>query len=422
MLDPKRLRDSLTSVADLLKTKGFKLDTATYQSLENSRKTAQILLDELRQERNRVSKSIGVAKSKAEPTELLFQSVAQLGDRLKAAEKNLDEIQAALDEIHVRIPNLPDSSVPVGPDETFNQVVRTVGEPQNFSFEARDHVALGDLKGINFDAAGQLSGSRFVVLQGSVARLHRALGQWMLDYHIRHHQYEEVWVPHLVNQNTAFGTGQWPQLAADLFVTQGDPGLILIPTSEMPVTNLAANRVFSEEELPVKWVCHSSCYRGEAGSYGKDTRGMLRQHQFEKVELVQISHPDNSMAVLEELTGHAEMILQKLQLPYRVMALSTGDLGFASAKTYDLEVWLPGQKTYREISSCSNMTDFQTRRMQARFKGEQGVNRLLHSLNGSALAVGRTLIAVLENYQDSDGRVAIPDVLSPYMDGQPHIF
>jgi len=425
MLDPKFLRAELAQTAERLATRGMTLDVAAISALEEQRRVLQVETQELQNQRNTKSKAIGQAKGRGEDIAPLLAEVDGLGAQLDAAKIRLDAVLAELDKIALSIPNLPDLSVPVGKDETENLEVRRVGEPRQFDFPVKDHVALGEAyaEGLDFESAVKLSGSRFVVMKGQMARLHRALSQFMLDVHTQQHGYTEVYVPYLVNHASLYGTGQLPKFSADLFHTQPateeGQGMALIPTAEVPVTNLARDSIFEASELPFKYTAHTPCFRSEAGSYGRDTRGLIRQHQFDKVELVQLVNPALSMQALEELTGHAEEILQLLGLPYRVMLLCTGDMGFGSCKTYDLEVWLPGQNAYREISSCSNMGDFQARRMQARFRPEEGKKpELLHTLNGSGLAVGRTLVAILENYQQADGSVAIPEVLQPYMGGQ----
>ncbi|RMG33353.1 MAG: serine--tRNA ligase [Gammaproteobacteria bacterium] len=418
MLDPKRLRTELDEVARQLARRGFILPTDRIRELEAQRKSLQVRTQELQSERNTRSKSIGRAKAAGEDIQPLLDEVASLGDRLKVAEAELEEVQAALQQIYLGIPNLPDTSVPDGSDEEDNREERTWGDIPRFDFEPKDHVDIGEaLSGLDFDAAAKLTGSRFVVMHGPVARLHRALTQFMLDVHTSEHGYRETYVPYMVNSDSLYGTGQLPKFAEDLFHLE-DTDYYLIPTAEVPVTNLVRDVILEADQLPCRWVAHTPCFRSEAGAYGRDTRGMIRQHQFDKVELVQAVRPEESFDVLEQLTGHAEAILQKLELPYRVVTLCTGDLGFSSAKTYDLEVWLPGQGRYREISSCSNFLDFQARRLKARWRNpETGRPELLHTLNGSGLAVGRTLVAVLENYQQADGSVAIPEALRPYMGG-----
>jgi seryl-tRNA synthetase len=422
MIDLQLLRSDAGAVAARLAARGFTLDQAAFQSLEAERKSIQMRTQELQAKRNSASKQIGAAKGRGEDTSALMAQVAGLGDELKALEASLDGVQKRLTDFLLGIPNLPHASVPVGRSENDNVEVRRWGSPPEPSFAVRDHVDLGAaLGGIDFDTSARIAGSRFYTLRGAVARLHRAIAQLMLDTHTGEHGYTEVYVPYMVNAATMTGTGQLPKFEDELFwVTKGgapdEARMYLIPTSEVPVTNFVRDEIVSAEQLPLRFTAHTPCFRSEAGSYGKDTRGMIRVHQFDKVELVQIVHPDRSYEALEELTGHAERILQKLALPYRVMALSTGDLGFGAAKTYDIEVWLPGQGRYREISSCSNCEAFQARRMQARFRAT-GRNELVHTLNGSGLAVGRTLVAVLENHQQADGSVVVPEALRPYMGG-----
>ncbi len=420
MLDQRFLRTELHSVAERLKVKNFDLNVSQFDSLETRRKEAQVSTEALQAERNSRSKSIGKAKANGEDIEPLKSAVAEIGSQLDEQQEELRKIQAELDEISWSIPNIPDASVPAGTDESDNELVRSWGDLTNFTFDAKDHVDLtSESKLLDIEVAVKIAYSRFMSLRGPLARLHRALIQFMVDVHVQEHGYEEVYVPYIVNDESLRGTGQLPKFEADLFKLQNDErDLYLIPTAEVPVTNIARDEIFPATSIPKRFVCHSPCFRSEAGSYGKDTRGMIRQHQFEKVELVHMVKPDDSWAALEELTGHAESILQKLGLPYRVMNLCGGDLGFASAKTYDLEVWLPGQGQYREISSCSNFLDFQARRMQARWRNpDTGKPELLHTLNGSALAVGRTLIAILENYQQADGSVQVPQIMQPYMGG-----
>lgn len=424
MLDAKFLRTELTETAARLAQRGFVLDIARLTELEELRRKLQVDTQELQNLRNTKSKAIGQAKGRGEDITPLLAEVDGLGAQLDAAKQQLDAVLAEVEQIALNVPNLPDLSVPAGKDETQNVEVRRVGEPTVFNFTIQDHVALGEAldKGLDFESAVKVAGSRFVVMRGQVARLHRALTQFMLDLHSREHGYTEVYVPYLVNHASLYGTGQLPKFGADLFHTQPateeGQGMALIPTAEVPVTNLARDTIFDVSELPIKYTAHTPCFRSEAGSYGRDTRGLIRQHQFDKVELVQLVKPEQSMQALEELTGHAEKVLQLLGLPYRVMLLCTGDMGFGSCKTYDLEVWLPAQNTYREISSCSNMGDFQARRMQARYRSaEMKKPELIHTLNGSALAVGRTLVAILENYQQADGSVIVPEVLRPYMGG-----
>ena len=459
MLDIQALRSNLDEVAARLATRGFKLDTRQFEKLEAERKTIQTRTQELQAKRNATSKQIGAAKAKGEDVSAIMAEVANLGDELKQLETKLEQVQHELNAFLSVIPNTPHVDVPVGKSEEDNKEVRKVGNPPKFGFEVKDHVSIGEgLGGLDFETATKIAGARFSLLKGPLARLHRALAQFMLDIHTEQHGYTETYVPYLVNAESMRGTGQLPKFEEDLFCTfsptyisdleetkavrdeltksinkfeSGDlseellsafggllqkmKGYYLIPTAEVPVTNIVRDAIVPLEKLPMKFVAHTPCFRSEAGSYGKDTRGMIRQHQFEKVELVQIVHPDESYAALEELLGHAETILQKLGLPYRVVKLCTGDMGFSAALTYDIEVWLPAQNTYREISSCSNFEAFQARRMQARFRNAQGKPELLHTLNGSGLAVGRTLVALLENYQQADGSVVIPEVLRPYM-------
>jgi seryl-tRNA synthetase len=424
MLDSKILRSDLDSVVAKLQIKNFDLDVAAFRQLEEQRKTLQISTQNLQGERNSRSKAIGEAKAKGDDIQPLLDTVASLGDQLKTAEAELNGLQTRLDELLLDIPNLPHDSVPAGNSEADNIEVLRWGEPAEFDFEPRDHIDLGQaLGGMDFERAAKLSGARFVTMTGPLVTLHRALIQFMINQHILQHGYTETYAPYLVNEATLMGTGQLPKFKEDLFhIDSENHNLYLIPTAEVPVTNFVADSIVEAGQLPLKYVAHTPCFRSEAGSYGKDTRGMIRQHQFEKVELVQIVRPDASMAALEELTGHAETILQLLGLAYRKVILCGGDLGFASTKTYDLEVWLPGQNAYREISSCSCMTDFQARRMKARWRNpETGKAELVHTLNGSGLAVGRTLIAIMENYQQADGGIKIPDVLQPYMHGMTEI-
>ena len=421
MLDPKALRQDLDSVAANLARRGFNLDRERYLELETERKDLQVKVEGWRQARNERSKAIGRAKAAGGDVDVLKRDVAELGDSLAAAERRLAEIAAELDAFLAGLPNLLHESVPGGGDSSANVEVRRAGVPPAFDFEPLDHVALGEGLGLmDFDAAAKLSGARFVVLRGALARLQRALTQLMLDVQTREHGYSETYVPYLVNDATLFGTGQLPKFAADLFAVEGaDRRLSLIPTAEVSLTNLVRDTIVEAGALPMLLTAHTPCFRSEAGSYGQDTRGMIRQHQFEKVELVQIVRPEESYAALESLVRHACAILERLALPYRVMTLCAGDIGFGAAKTYDIEVWLPGQGRYREISSCSNCEAFQARRMQARWRNpETGKPELVHTLNGSGLAVGRTLIAVLENYQQSDGSIRIPEALQPYMGGE----
>ncbi len=418
MLDPKRFRSELDDIAAQLARRGFELDTARVQALEARRKALQVRTQELQNERNTRSRSIGRAKAAGEDIQPLLDAVADLGEQLKAAEVELAEVQGELNALLLGVPNLPHPSVPDGKDEDDNREERRWGEPPAFDFEPRDHVDLGEaLGGLDFDAAAKITGSRFVVMRGAIARLHRALTQFMLDVHVGEHGYTETYVPYLVNADSLRGTGQLPKFAEDLFHVEGTD-FHLIPTAEVPVTNLVRDTILDADALPCRWVAHTPCFRSEAGAYGRDTRGMIRQHQFDKVELVQVVRPEESFDALERLTGHAEAILQKLGLPYRVVTLCTGDLGFSATKTYDIEVWLPGQGKYREISSCSNFVDFQARRLKARWRNpETGKPELVHTLNGSGLAVGRTLVAVLENYQRADGSVVVPEALRPWMSG-----
>jgi seryl-tRNA synthetase len=423
MLDPKLLRNDLEWVAGQLSRRGFVLDTDSLQALEARRKDIQMQTQQLQAERNARSKGIGKAKAAGEDIAPLLKEVEGLGSQLKQKEDELAGLQDELNSILLGIPNIPQASVPDGKGEEDNPEIRRWGEPPAFDFEPKDHVDLGEHIGqLDFETAAKITGSRFSVMQGPLAHLHRALIQFMLDTHTREHGYREVYVPYLVNADSLRGTGQLPKFEDDLFKLAGDTDYYLIPTAEVPVTNLARDTIVEAESLPLRYTAHTPCFRSEAGSYGKDTRGMIRQHQFEKVEMVQLVRPEDSQAVLEELTGHAEAILQKLELPYRVVDLCSGDIGFSAARTYDLEVWLPGQQKYREISSCSNFETFQARRMQARWRNpETGKPELLHSVNGSGLAVGRTLVAVMENYQQADSSVAIPGVLQGYMGGMEKI-
>ncbi len=420
MLDPKLLRTDLDATAQQLARRGYQLDVARIAALETRRKAAQIATQDLQNERNTRSKAIGKAKAQGQDTAPLLAEVADLGDKLKQAETELTQIQNELDELLLGVPNIPHASVPQGRDENDNVEERRWGELRAFDFDPRDHVDIGAALGqLDFDTAAKITGARFAVMNGPLARMHRALIQFMLDLHTREHGYTEVYVPYLVNAESLRGTGQLPKFEADLFALKGEQNYYLIPTAEVPVTNIVRDVIIDTEQMPRKFVCHTPCFRSEAGSYGKDTRGMIRQHQFEKVELVQIVRPQDSYAAHAALTGHAERVLQLLELPYRVMTLCTGDMGFSSAKTYDIEVWLPGQQKYREISSCSNFEDFQARRLKARWRNpETGKPELVHTLNGSGLAVGRTLVAIMENYQTADGSVRIPAVLRPYMGGQ----
>ena len=429
MIDPNLLRNNLAEVAEKLKIKrGFTLDVANITQLEEQRKALQVKTETLQAERNARSKAIGAAKARGEDIAPLLAEVDHMAAELEQGKVELEKVQNALNDIALNIPNIPADEVPLGKDDSENLEVSRWGEPRKFDFEVKDHVALGEnLQGLDFASAVKLTGSRFVVMKGQIAKLHRALAQFMLDLHTEQHGYTEAYVPYLVNHDTLYGTGQLPKFSEDLFHTKPlegqDPNEVqrtyaLIPTAEVPVTNLVRGDILEAENLPLKMTAHTPCFRSEAGSYGRDTRGLIRMHQFDKVELVQIVEPEKSMDALEELTGHAEKVLQLLGLPYRKVLLCTGDMGFGSCKTYDLEVWVPAQNTYREISSCSNMWDFQARRMQARCrsKGDKKT-RLVHTLNGSGLAVGRTLVAVLENYQNADGSITVPEVLRPYMGG-----
>lgn len=419
MLDPKLIRSDLNEVAEQLKKRNFELDVATLESLEIKRKACQVETENLQNERNTKSKSIGKAKAAGEDIQPLLDEVSGLGDKLDAAKSDLVEVQQQIDAIIMGIPNLLHESVPVGKDEDDNVEIRRWGEPKSFDYEVKDHVDLGAVNGwLDFETASKLTGSRYVVMHGQMAKLHRALTQFMLDVHTNEHGYTEVYVPYIVNSDSLRGTGQLPKFEEDLFCVDRETGQYLIPTAEVPVTNIARDEILDATSLPLKLTSHTPCFRSEAGSYGKDTRGMIRQHQFDKVEMVQLVSADKAWDALEELTSHAEAILQKLELPYRTVTLCSGDVGFSAAKTYDLEVWLPGQQAFREISSCSCFGDFQARRMQARWRNpETGKPELLNTVNGSGLAVGRTLVAVLENYQQADGSILIPEVLKPYMGG-----
>ncbi len=421
MLDIQQLRNDIDAVAARLADRGYALDVTAIQTLESERKTLQTRTQELQAKRNSTSKLIGQAKAKGEDVSAIMAEVANLGDELKANETALAELQDKFNALLLTIPNVPHASVPTGKDETANVEVRRWGTPKTFDFEVKDHVDVGTPLGLDAETGAKLSGARFTVLRNQIARLHRALAQFMLNTHTGEHGYTEMYTPYIVNADVLYGTGQLPKFGEDMFrVERGssnDQTQYLISTSEISLTNTVRDSILKADELPVKLTAHSPCFRSEAGSYGRDTRGFIRQHQFDKVEMVQIVRPEKSFDALEEMVGHAETILQKLGLPYRVMALCTGDMGFSAAKTYDLEVWLPAQNTYREISSCSNCEGFQARRMQTRFKNEAGKNELVHTLNGSGLAVGRTLVAVLENYQNADGSVTVPEVLRPYMGG-----
>jgi len=426
MLDIQLFRKDIDAVAQRLATRGFQLDVAAFQALESERKQLQTQTEELQSRRNSLSKQIGMLKGKGEDASAVMAEVGGIGDTLKASAARLEEIQAQLSELMLSIPNLPHESVPVGKDETQNVEVRRVGEPRQFDFAVRDHVDVGEKLGLDFDTAAKVTGSRFSMLRGGMARMHRALVQLMLDTHTQEHGYTEMYVPYIVNAASMRGTGQLPKFEEDLFKVPrkvgGEDGertenFYLIPTAEVPLTNIVRDAIVAGDKLPLRFVAHTPCFRSEAGSYGKDTRGMIRQHQFDKVELVQVVPAEQSFDALEQLTGHAEAILKKLGLSFRTIVLCTGDMGFGATKTYDLEVWIPAQNTYREISSCSNMGDFQARRMQARYRVGQGKPELVHTLNGSGLAVGRTLVAIIENYQNADGSVTVPAALQPYMGG-----
>ncbi|WP_058049376.1 serine--tRNA ligase [Janthinobacterium sp. Ant5-2-1] len=427
MIDIQLLRKDIATVAERLATRKFQLDVAGFNALEAERKAIQTRTEELQGKRNALSKQIGMLKGKGEDTSAVMAQVAGLGDELKADEAALSVVQAKLSDFIMAVPNLPHESSPLGTDESGNVEVRKVGTPRTFDFEVKDHVDVGGPLGLDFEVATKLTGSRFSVMKGGIARLHRALAQFMLNTHVDEHGYTECYTPYMVNADSLRGTGQLPKFEADLFSVKkgGAEGegetFYLIPTSEVSLTNIARDEILALDQLPLKMTAHTPCFRSEAGSYGRDTRGMIRQHQFDKVEMVQVVHPDTSYQVLDEMVGHAEAILQRLGLPYRVMSLCTGDMGFGATKTFDLEVWLPAQNTYREISSLSNCEAFQSRRMQARFRNAAGKPELAHTLNGSGLAVGRTLVAVLENYQQADGSVEIPAVLRPYMGGLTHL-
>jgi len=417
MLDVQILRSDLSGVARRLADRGYALDTAVFEALETSRKKVQIETQELQAKRNQLSKQVGQMKGKGEDASQFMAQVNAQADLLKAKEQELQVIQKKLDEFLLGVPNVPHASVPAGKSSADNPELRKDGAPRKFDFPVKDHVDLGEaMKLLDFDAATRIAGARFTLIKGSLSRMHRALAQFMLDVHTSEHGYTEVYAPYLVNADSMIGTGQFPKFREEQFAVTAD-NLFLIPTAEVPVTNIVRGEILPEASLPLKFVCHSPCFRREARSYGNDTRGMIRKHQFDKVEMVQIVHPAKSYQGLEELTTHAESILKRLDLPYRVVTLCTGDMGFAAAKTYDIEVWLPGQNAYREISSCSNFEAFQARRMQARFRNEKHKTEFVHTLNGSGLAVGRTLVAVLENYQNADGSVSIPEALRPYMGG-----
>ena len=422
MLDQRRLRDDPEGVAAMLEKRGFSFDVVAYRALDADRKTLQTQVEGLQNERNTKSKSIGQAKSRGEDIEPLKQEVSGLGAQLDDAKRQFSEVQQRLDSLLASVPNVPDDSVPAGLSEEDNEEIARWGEPPSFNFEPRDHVDLGADVGLDFEVAAKISGSRFVVMKGPIAKLHRGIAQMMLDVHTEQHGYEETYVPYIVGADALRGTGQLPKFEADQFRVAGEQEAYLIPTAEVPVTNMYSDMILDEEQLPLKHVCHSPCFRSEAGSYGKDTRGMIRQHQFDKVELVQIVHPKTSWDALDEIVAQAETILRMLELPYRSVVLCGGDLGFSATKTIDLEVWLPGQGAYREISSVSNFLDFQARRMRARYRNaDSGRPEFVHTLNGSGLAVGRTLVAVLENYQDGDGNVHVPDALREYMRGESKI-
>ncbi len=418
MLDPKLLRTELEQTTKQLARRSYILDKKRIETLEEQRRNLQIRTQELQNERNTRSKTIGHTKTTGQNIQPLLDEVARLGNQLKQTQNELEAIQTQLLAIQLDIPNIPHVTTPDGTSEADNQEIRRWGEPRQFPFIPRDHTDLGMKGSLDFEAAAKLTGSRFVVIHGQLARMHRALIQFMLDLHTQEHGYQEIYVPYLVNADSLRGTGQLPKFEADLFKVGGESNYYLIPTAEVPVTNLVRGSILNPKHLPLRYACHTPCFRSEAGSYGKDVRGMIRQHQFEKVELVQIVRPEESYEALEVLTNHAEAVLQRLEIPYRVVALCTGDIGFASAKTYDLEVWLPGQGKYREISSCSNFEDFQARRMQARWRNPTtGKPELVHTLNGSGLAVGRTLVAIMENYQDEHGHIHVPKALKPYLSG-----
>ena len=422
MLDIQVLRNDMPRVTQAMQSRNFTFDAAQFSQLDEERKTLQTTAQELQAKRNQVSKQIGIAKSKGEDASAIMAEVGNLGEELKQAEEAYKAVQEKLDDLLLHLPNIPNASVPVGRDENDNVEVRKVGTPRSFDFEVKDHVDLGAPLGLDFEGGAKLSGARFTLMRGQIALLHRALAQFMLNTHTLKHGYTEHYTPYIVNPEILFGTGQLPKFAEDMYAVQcgGEEAVqsqYLISTAEITLTNTVRESILKADDLPIKMTAHSPCFRSEAGSYGKDTRGLIRQHQFDKVEMVQVVHPEHSYAALEEMVGHAEAILQALELPYRVITLCSGDMGFSAAKTYDLEVWVPAQATYREISSCSNCEDFQARRMKARFKDENGKNRLVHTLNGSGLAVGRTLVAVLENHQNADGSINIPAALRPYLGG-----
>lgn len=418
MIDIQLLRNDIEITKEKLASRGFELDAATFQSLENTRKVLQVKTQDLQEKRNSISKEIGIAKSKNENSDALMVNVNAISDDLKAGESELAELQEKINQFMLNIPNIPHESVLIGKSEADNRIVKVAGEPRNFNFKIKDHVDVGAQHGLNFDLGAKLAGARFVVMEGKIAKLHRAIAQYMLDTQTDKHGYKECYTPYLVNSETLIGTGQLPKFEADLFsLSHNESKLYLIPTSEVTLTNFFRDEVVKQSDLPIKLTAHTPCFRSEAGSYGKDTRGMIRQHQFDKVEMVQIVHPDKSYDALDEMVSHAEFILTSLELPYRLLSLCSGDMGFGAAKTFDLEVWLPSQDTYREISSISNCESFQARRLKARFKSEDGKNLFVHTLNGSGLAVGRTLVAIIENYQNEDGSITIPKALVPYMSG-----
>ncbi len=418
MIDIQLLRNDIEITKEKLASRGFELDAATFQSLENTRKVLQVKTQDLQEKRNSISKEIGIAKSKNENSDALMVNVNAISDDLKAGESELAELQEKINQFMLNIPNIPHESVLIGKSEADNKIVKVAGEPRNFNFKIKDHVDVGAQHGLNFDLGAKLAGARFVVMEGKIAKLHRAIAQYMLDTQTDKHGYKECYTPYLVNSETLIGTGQLPKFEADLFsLSHNESKLYLIPTSEVTLTNFFRDEVVKQSDLPIKLTAHTPCFRSEAGSYGKDTRGMIRQHQFDKVEMVQIVHPDKSYDALDEMVSHAEFILTSLELPYRLLSLCSGDMGFGAAKTFDLEVWLPSQDTYREISSISNCESFQARRLKARFKSEDGKNLFVHTLNGSGLAVGRTLVAIIENYHNEDGSITIPKALVPYMSG-----
>jgi seryl-tRNA synthetase len=418
MIDIQLLRNDIEITKEKLASRGFELDAATFQLLENTRKALQVKTQGLQEKRNSISKEIGIAKSKNENSDALMVNVNAISDDLKAGESELAELQEKINQFMLNIPNIPHESVSKGKSEADNKIVKVAGKPRNFNFKIKDHVDVGAQHGLNFDLGAKLAGARFVVMEGKIAKLHRAIAQYMLDTQTDKHGYKECYTPYLVNSETLIGTGQLPKFEADLFsLSHNESKLYLIPTSEVTLTNFFRDEVVKQSDLPIKLTAHTPCFRSEAGSYGKDTRGMIRQHQFDKVEMVQIVHPDKSYDALDEMVSHAEFILTSLELPYRLLSLCSGDMGFGAAKTFDLEVWLPSQDTYREISSISNCESFQARRLKARFKSEDGKNLFVHTLNGSGLAVGRTLVAIIENYQNEDGSITIPKALVPYMSG-----